>query len=69
MQYMDYNNVVSITQAILAACVLHNLCIGNGDEIEDDYRDNICAVESEEPQDAEEDGSGAVKRLQTTNQL
>ena len=69
MQYIDQNNVIHITQTILAACVLHNLCIRNGDESEDDYRDHICAVEPEEPQDDEKDGSGAVKRLQTTNQL
>ena len=35
----------------------------------DGYRDDICAVEPEEPQDDEDYGSGAVKRLQITNQL
>lgn len=70
LKFLDVNEVSNAVKIVLACCILHNLCVKAGDELEeviDDFDDG-------DPVDYEEDGGddqpcGRDKRLEICEEL
>lgn len=71
LKHINNRSVISICDSIQAACVLHNICIQNGEDIEE-------FLEQEDQNEdqvlnpvniAENDADGAIKRINITNLL
>ncbi|XP_021373738.1 protein ANTAGONIST OF LIKE HETEROCHROMATIN PROTEIN 1-like [Mizuhopecten yessoensis] len=70
LQFVDMVDNGYICKVIVTACILHNMCILEGDELEDHFEDDIVPpVPIPQGQLFQNDAEGPLKRLQITNQL
>ena len=66
LQDVPFHNSMEVCKVILSACILHNLCIINSDEVED-----YTNVKDEDPNDSQNiyqhGQNGVGRRLQLVN--
>jgi hypothetical protein len=68
LQYVEMNDIAYVVKAVITACILHNICILNQDELDEHFDNDPQQIPVMNPL-VENDVEGQLKRTLLTRQL